>query len=81
MIDNDITELDSVSTNYYLNVVESLCASITCRAVLAGDKHLLLGLPIPGRYADRGQTKCSLTLTRWKTLNPDWSCLLAVAGK
>jgi len=54
----------------------SLCVSMTCRDAQAGDKNLM-----PGRSADRGQTKCSSTLTRRKTLNPDWLCSLAVASK
>jgi len=37
-----------------------LFASMTCRAVQAESKNLLLGLPMPVRCTERGQTKCSL---------------------
>jgi len=51
-----------------------LSASMTCRLELyrLEIKNLLLGLSMPERSADKGQTKCSSTLTRWKTLNLDW---------
>jgi len=58
-----------VSTSYtILPWWKCLCASITCKAALVGDKNLLLGLPI----ADRRQIKYSSTPTRWKILNPEW---------
>jgi len=37
---------------------------MTWRAVLVGDKDLMLGLPMPERSADKGQTKCRSTPTR-----------------
>jgi len=45
---------------YYLTAVETFvltkgsCTAVTCTAVLAGDKNLLLGLPMSGTSADRG---------------------------
>jgi len=41
--------------------------------ILAEDKNLLLGLPIPGRSADRGQMKCNSTTARCKTLHLDYN--------
>jgi len=41
--------------NYYqyFTAVESLCASVTCEAILAGDKNLLLELPMHVREVCR----------------------------
>jgi len=47
------------STNYYLIMVGNVC--VPPRPVLAKDKNLLLGLPMPGRSADGGHTKCNST--------------------
>ena len=52
--------------NYLRNEVESLCASITCRAVLAGDSILTIVQPMPDRSDDRSQTKYSSNQTSLK---------------
>ena len=48
---------------------KSLCVSMTCRAVLAGDSILLKGLPRPDRSNGGSETKYCGNKTSCKTLN------------